>query len=70
MNITQTKFKADGITCGGCADSVKSALGRLEGVGKVEVDVPGKTITVDHDEEKVPRQIVVEALDRAGFAAS
>jgi len=70
MSSIQTKLTAEGITCGGCANSIKNALGRLEGVGNVEVDVPSKTITVEHDDSRVSRETVVEALDKAGFEAS
>ena len=70
MSSIQTKLTAEGITCDGCANSIKNALGRLEGVGNVEVDVPSKTITVEHDDSRVSRETVVEALEKAGFEAS
>jgi len=70
MSSIQTKLTAEGITCGGCANSIKNALGRLEGVGDVEVDVPTRTITVEHDDSRVSREAVVEALGKAGFEAS
>lgn len=69
MNNTQTKFSVEGITCGGCANSIKSALGRLKGVSSVEVDVPGKTVVVAHDEEQASREVVIDALGKAGFRA-
>jgi len=70
MSNIQTKLMAEGITCDGCANSIKKALGRLEGVGNVEVDVPSKTITVEHDDSRVSRETVVETLEKAGFEAS
>jgi copper chaperone len=66
---TKTNLTVEGITCGGCANSIKSALGRLEGVSNVQVDVDTKTVTVEHDEQRATRHAVVEALDKAGFPA-
>ena len=70
MGKMRTTLKAEDITCGGCANSIKSALGRMEGVEKVEVDVSSQTVQVEHDDELVSRLDVVDALDKAGFAAS
>jgi copper chaperone len=68
--MTQTKLIAPDISCGGCANSIKNALRRLDGVNDVQVDVPTRTVTVEYDEERVSRQTVVGALDKAGFPAS
>jgi copper chaperone len=70
MTMTQTELTVPDITCGGCANSIKNALGRLDGVTDVQVDVPAKTVTVEHDEELASRQSVIGALDKAGFPAS
>jgi copper chaperone len=61
-----TTVTADGITCGGCASSVKKALLALPGVFDVGVEVPEKRVTVTHDEH-VTRITVVGALEKAGF---
>jgi copper chaperone len=63
----QTIVTAPDIVCGGCAGSIKKALGNIEGVSEVEVDVATKKVTVNHD-ESVPRERIVDALDRAGYA--
>jgi copper chaperone CopZ len=68
--MSTTKLTADDISCGACANSIKNALGRLDGVIDVQVDVPTKTVTVEHDEQRATRQAVVETLDKAGFPAS
>ena len=72
MNETtniQTTVTAPEIVCGGCASSIKKALGNVEGIREVEVDVPTKKVTVNHD-ERVSREKIVEALDRAGYSAA
>lgn len=61
-----TTVTAPDIVCGGCASSIKKALGNVEGVSEIEVDVATKKVTVNHG-ENVSREKIVDALDRAGF---
>lgn len=56
------------IVCGGCAGSIKKALGSIPGVSEVEVDVATKRVTINHD-ENVSREKIADALDRAGYSA-
>ena len=67
-NQKTTTVTAPEIVCGGCANSIKKAFGNVEGVSAVEVDVPGKKVTVNHS-ERVSRDEIVEVLDRAGYSA-
>lgn len=67
-NNQTTTVTAPEIVCGGCASSIKKALGNLEGVCEVEVDVPTKQVKVEHS-ESVSREEIVNALDRAGYSA-
>ena len=61
-----TTVTAEGIVCGGCANSVKMALLAIPGVSDVGVEVPEKRVTVSHD-ERVTRTTVVDGLKKAGF---
>lgn len=65
---TETKLSVPSIVCGGCAGSIKNALGKVSGISKVEVDVNSKIVTVEHD-EKVSREKLADVLDDAGFPA-
>lgn len=64
-----TKVTAPDIVCGGCAASIKKALGNVEGVKEVDVDVETKAVTIEHD-SAVSRGTIIDTLDRAGFPAS
>jgi copper chaperone len=66
--INTTKVTAPDIVCGGCASAIKNALGNVEGVEEVDVNVETKAVTVKHD-AAVSREKIVETLDRAGFPA-
>ena len=66
---TQTELNVPDITCGGCAGSIKKALGGVQGINQVDVDINAKTVTVKHDEQ-LTRDDLVKAIDHAGFSAS
>jgi copper chaperone len=61
-----TEIVAPDIVCGGCAGAIKNALGKVNGVSQVEVDVETKTVKVSHGGE-VSREEIVGVLDDAGF---
>lgn len=62
-----TTVTAPDIVCGGCAGSIKKALGNLAGVEQVEVDVATKSVKVEHS-KAASREDIVAALDRAGYS--
>lgn len=65
-NTNKTTLKAPDIVCGGCANSIKNALGKIEGINQVEVDVDTKNVSIEHD-EKVSREKLEAILDDIGF---
>lgn len=64
--MKETVFKTPDIVCGGCASSIEKALGKMEGVRQIEVDVERKNVRVQHEETLAPEQIA-EKLDDIGF---
>ena len=64
-----TTVTAPDITCGGCANAIKNAFGRVDGIEQVDVDVTTKQVTVRHA-ENVGKAKIIDVLDNAGFPAS
>ncbi len=64
-----TTVTAPDITCDGCANAIKNAFGRVDGVDEVQVDVETKQVTVRH-EPSIDRDRIVDVLDQAGFPAT
>lgn len=58
------RFTIPGMTCGGCAASVRKALGAVEGVESVAIDLPSRSVEVAG--RPVPAAIA-RALAAAGF---
>jgi len=54
-----------GMTCGHCEASVKQEVGAVAGVSAVDVDLDTKLVVVSGTE--LVRDIIVEAIDEAGF---
>ena len=67
--LTKTTFSVPTIRCGGCAEAIGEALNRIDGVDAVDVDVPAKTVAVEH-ESRILRETLETALDKAGFPAA
>jgi len=56
-------YLVDGMTCGGCANSVTNAIKAKEPDAKVEIDLATKKVTVDGIEDVA----VKAAVEDAGF---
>lgn len=65
----QTTISVPTIRCGGCAESISTALNQIDGVKAVDVDVPAKAVTVEHAPH-IARESLEMALDKAGFPAA
>ncbi|VAX24422.1 hypothetical protein MNBD_NITROSPINAE01-51 [hydrothermal vent metagenome] len=66
--MAQTTIHIDGMTCGHCANWVSEALKKLDGVTSVSVSVGEKNALVEHDEEKVTEEMMVSAVEQAGYS--
>ncbi len=67
QNTTKTiTVKTPDITCGGCAGSIKNALGKMEGIKNVEVDVDTKMVSIEHGTQ-ISREQIEAKLDDIGF---
>ena len=51
----------------GCANSIKRALSKMEGVQSVSVDVENKHVTVRHDPAVVSDETLRQLLKDIGF---
>ena len=59
-----------GMTCNGCANSVKQALTALPGVAKVEVSLEHANAEISFDATKTNVNAFNQAVVAAGFEAS
>jgi len=60
------KVFIDGMSCGHCATRIEKALGKLDGVSTVKVNLAGKFAELETTKE-LTDPVVLEAIDSAGY---
>jgi copper chaperone len=56
---------AENIKCGGCASAIQDALGKLDGVQTVNVDVDSGRVTITADDGL--RAVLAATLEASGY---
>jgi copper chaperone len=65
-DMTRT-LEVEGMSCNHCVMSIKKAVGELEGVSDVKIDLDGKTVTVDYNPGLIAIQAVIETIEDQGY---
>ena len=63
------RFPVAGMTCGSCVNRIVRAVGRVEGVTKVRVDLRMETATVRRGPALVSNAVLAAAVADAGYEA-
>ncbi len=63
-------IRVQGMTCAGCAEAIRRALAKQEGVKSVEVSLEEKRVVVIYDPAKITVKRLVESIARGGFEAT
>jgi len=59
-----TVIHVEGMSCAHCVKAVSSAVGALDGVMHVQVDLAAKTATVEHDGRVAPEALKAAVEDQ------
>lgn len=65
----KTEIKVSGMTCGGCAVSVKSALLKVKGVKSADVSYEKALASVVYEDTQTDEQQLRDAINKTGFKA-
>lgn len=69
--MTQTAtLNVTGMTCGGCENAVKRAVGQLQGVRSVSASYSDARVEVTYDDESVTRDAIAEKIRKIGYEVS
>jgi copper chaperone len=68
--MESTTLVAPDISCEHCQHAIEGAVGKLEGVSTVQVDIPSKTVHIDFDPQKVSLAKIEEVLDDTGYTVA
>jgi Cu+-exporting ATPase len=63
------RFQVRGMTCGSCVNRIMRAVGKVEGVTKVRVDLRTETATVRREPALVSNAVLAAAVADAGYEA-
>ena len=66
----QEKFVVTGMTCAACSAHVERAVGQLQGVNSVAVNLMLGSMLVDYDPQTVTAEAVIAAVRAAATAPS
>ena len=64
MAQVEKTFMIDGMSCGGCVNSLTRVLNTVPGIEPLKIEVGKAQLRVD---EHVTSQVVKDAVERAGF---
>lgn len=62
-----TTLIAPDISCEHCQHAIEGAVGKVEGVSSVKVDIPTKSVHLTYDPQKVSLEKIEQVLDDTGY---
>lgn len=65
--MINTVLNVEGMSCSHCVNAVTKAVGALDGVSAVQVDLEGKTVSVEHDAIKCPVDKIQLEIEEQGY---
>ncbi|MGG5358827.1 MULTISPECIES: copper chaperone CopZ [unclassified Enterococcus] len=63
------QFSIQGMSCDHCVQRVEKAIGQLEGVQKVKVNLKKEKSVVKFDDTQLAPETIVEAVNELGYQA-
>ncbi|MBK5246888.1 MAG: copper chaperone CopZ [Peptostreptococcaceae bacterium] len=60
-------INVEGMSCSHCVNAVTTAVGNLDGVSEVQVNLEAKTASVDYDSDKITLKAIKAAIEEEGY---
>lgn len=67
MSKENAIFTVPDMSCSHCEKTIKNAVGRLNGVDSVLIDMNSKKVSVEYDETKVSTETIKETIEDQGY---
>jgi len=68
--MTTTRLAVPDVSCAQCEQAIEDALARLAGVQRVDVDLVGKVVAVEHDPDWAPVERLVRGIEERGYTVA
>jgi copper chaperone len=65
--MEKTVLRVDGMSCEHCVKAIINAVGTLQGVASVSVDLGAKTVTVEYDPVQSPLDKIKAGIEDQGY---
>ena len=65
--MERIELKVEGMTCGGCVNSVQNALNQRNGIRSATADLDSGIVTVEFDSAIIQQPVIAAAIIEAGF---
>ncbi|HET7275428.1 MAG TPA: heavy-metal-associated domain-containing protein [Longimicrobiaceae bacterium] len=69
MDLTTTRLKVSGMTCGHCAETVEKALRNQPGVRNATVHLDAGAAEIEYEKGRTAPEQLIAAVEEAGYAA-
>ncbi|TYC88196.1 cation transporter [Acetobacterium wieringae] len=63
-------LNVEGMSCAHCERAVKNAVGQLDGVERVIVDLTGKTVAIEYEPGKLTFESFKTVIEEEGYHVS
>jgi copper ion binding protein len=67
MTSTHAILEVPGVSCSHCKAAIEGAVGAVDGVGQVVVDVGEKSVTIDFDADRVSLDALEAVVVEEGY---
>lgn len=67
--LNQVTIPIGGMTCAACSQRVEKAIGKLEGVAKVSVNLETEKAAVEYDSQKIKLSTIKQCIEDTGYKA-
>jgi copper chaperone len=65
--MEKTVLKVEGMSCSHCENAIKKAVGALDGVNSVSVNLKGKTVTVEYNPSQATLDSIKNEIEDQGY---
>ena len=69
-NMKKEKYSVTGMTCSACSSHVEKSVSKVPGMKEVSVNLLTNSMQVAYDETLCDEQLIVEAVEKAGYGAA
>lgn len=65
--MTSKTYNVPDVSCGHCKHAIETAVGAMQGVGRVLVDIEHKTVDIDFDDAVASEASILTTLEEEGY---